>query len=340
VFWFSVFMRAVFFTPLCLAVLFCGTYYSQEIVRRRMISFTDWVIMISGWGAALCFAVILLQSRTSYAHYYYAGFMVVIIYGNLVQQQTFRFAILYSLGIVCISIAGMVVTPAYPPAIRVAMMVLLVVTACFTLTASYLVEKARRRRYLLLRREQTLVEDLSDVNMLLQKLSRSDVLTGVGNRRHFHDYLKHVWERARVDDRPMSVLMIDVDHFKAYNDRYGHPAGDECLKQVAQAIQAHLRSPGDFVARYGGEEFVAVLPDASIEMARQAGERVRQGIENLHMRHEASSTAPMVTVSIGVATALGSQVGMTADKLVSQADRALYDAKHGGRNRVQVIDTD
>ncbi|HEX5373554.1 MAG TPA: diguanylate cyclase [Aquabacterium sp.] len=338
VFWFSVLVRVVLFTPLCLITLFSSTHYKQRIIDGMLTSFTDWVILISGWGAALCLAVILYESRSPYVHYYHAGFLVVVIYGNLVQQLAFRFAILFSLGVLCVSVTGVMIVPDYPAPIRIAMIELLAVTICFTLTANYLVEKARRRRYLLLRREHTLVEDLSDVNMRLQKLSRSDVLTGVANRRHFHDYLTQVWERARIDRKPMSVLMLDVDHFKAYNDHYGHPEGDECLRQIAKALESSLRRPGDFVARYGGEEFIAVLPEADASVAQLAAERVRQSIERLQMRHEASPTASVVTVSVGVATAVPGMAGVTADKLVSSADRALYDAKHGGRNRVNVID--
>jgi len=189
-------------------------------------------------------------------------------------------------------------------------------------------------------REKCLVDQLEGVNTRLQQLSRSDVLTGVANRRHFHDHLRQVWQRAAHDQTPVSVLMLDVDHFKAYNDRHGHPAGDACLRQVAQAMAQSLRQPVDFIARYGGEEFVAILPGADAQVALQVAERVRQGVQACAIEHQGSPSAPVVTASIGVATAVpGSASGLpgqSADKLVACADRALYDAKRATRNCVRL----
>jgi diguanylate cyclase (GGDEF)-like protein len=131
------------------------------------------------------------------------------------------------------------------------------------------------------------------------------------------------------------VLMVDVDHFKKYNDRYGHPAGDECLRQVAQVLMDKLRRPVDLVARYGGEEFIAVLPQSDEAYAMAVAERVRQAVEALQLRHEGSSSALVLTVSVGVAsgTAL---FGQAPESLVARADQALYLAKREGRNRVSL----
>jgi diguanylate cyclase (GGDEF)-like protein len=186
-----------------------------------------------------------------------------------------------------------------------------------------------------MRRDQAMTEQLAEVNATLRRLAQADVLTGVANRRHFREHLQQVWERASVDGSPMSVLMLDVDHFKAYNDHHGHPAGDACLQIVAAAVSEHVRVPMDFVARYGGEEFVAVLPGATREVALLVAERVRQGVMDKALPHSASPTAGVVTVSVGVATSLAPGTDCPdADRLVGRADRALYDAKRGARNRV------
>jgi diguanylate cyclase (GGDEF)-like protein len=137
----------------------------------------------------------------------------------------------------------------------------------------------------------------------------------------------------------VSVLMLDVDHFKAYNDRYGHLAGDACLRQVAQAMAQSLRQPVDFIARYGGEEFVAILPGADAQVAKQVAERVRQGVQTCAIEHLSSKAASVVTASIGVATAdFAHDRMLSADKLVAHADRALYEAKHASRNCVCVYE--
>ncbi len=337
VFWFSVMVRMLVITPGGILMLVMLHRHSDWIRRKKALLVNDWIIYVSGWAAALGLALILLKSHSPLAMYYHAGFLVVMIYGTLVQQLSVKSAAGFILGILLIDFFCAAHGQEMPTPIRIAMMELLTVCGSFCMVAVVTVERARRRRYLLMRRENNLSESLLTVNMQLQELSRSDVLTGVANRRHLHEYIQQVWDRAMADGSPISVLMIDVDHFKRYNDLYGHPAGDECLRQVAACMRKSLRNAGDFVARYGGEEFVAVLPGAPMIMAEQAAERVRQSIEALSMRHEDSTTSPVVTVSIGVATAIPGTLGMNPDKLISNADRALYDAKRGARNRVCIF---
>jgi len=134
-------------------------------------------------------------------------------------------------------------------------------------------------------------------------------------------------------------MMIDVDHFKAYNDRYGHPEGDACLKDVAATLKRRLRRPGDLIARFGGEEFIAVLAGTSLDVALGAAERVRKGVENLNRLHAKSPTHAVVTVSVGVATLRPNAPHATPAQLISAADEALYQAKARGRNRVYAFGT-
>jgi diguanylate cyclase (GGDEF)-like protein len=336
VFWFSALVRLLLFTPLSVAALWAMQRYMAQIIQRQMIYLTDFIIISSGWLAALCLAVILFKSSSPLAMYYHAGFMVVMVYGTLVQQLQVRPGVLFLAGILGLHLICATYGHPMPLSLHLAMTEILLVTAAFCVVASVGVERARRRRYLLFQRERNLSASLLDVNMKLQNLSRSDVLTGVGNRRHFHEYMQQVWDRSVRDAAPVSVLMLDVDHFKLYNDRYGHPAGDECLRQVAHAVSGCLRTAGDFVARYGGEEFVAVLPNATPDIALRAAERVRQAVQDLGLRHEGSTTAEVVTISVGVATVVAGLTATSPDKLVSCADRALYEAKQGQRNRVAV----
>lgn len=168
-------------------------------------------------------------------------------------------------------------------------------------------------------------------NRLLQQLLSTDSLTGISNRRHFDYALADEWRRCARAGTPLSLLMIDVDHFKAYNDRLGHMQGDDCLRRVAALLTGASRRAGDLVARYGGEEFVCLLPNAGRQGAALVAERLRQDVERACILHPASPLG-YLTVSIGVATAM--PPAGTPAALVDLADRLLYVAKTQGRNRV------
>ena len=167
----------------------------------------------------------------------------------------------------------------------------------------------------------------------LERLATRDGLTSVANRRCFDQTLNTEWRRATRESRALSLLMIDVDYFKFYNDTYGHQGGDDCLRRVAGAMSDVVKRSSDAVARYGGEEFAIILPATDPEGACIVAERIRAAVENLAMPHEKSEVADHVTVSIGVASAIVSTGGMPT-QLVGVADAALYRAKKEGRNRV------
>ncbi len=326
-------MRLLIFTPVSLLVLFLmWLRRDHPAIQNPLV--LDSLVLLSGLLAAATLSYALSITHSPFSDFYHGGFAVVIMYGNLVQRLRFWSAVGFSLTILVIQVAGVVLLPNFNPRLMWPITSLTLATVAFSLCANYVMERDKRRRYLLTERERELVKNLSDVNLQLQRLSRVDVLTTLFNRRHFHDYLQNVWKRASHEGSDVVIIMMDVDHFKAYNDRYGHPQGDECLKQVAAVMQASLRQPGDMVARYGGEEFIAVLPQTALPLALQAAERIRKAVEELSMRHESSITAPVVTVSLGVAFCKASKAGMSPDALISNADRALYDAKHQGRNRV------
>jgi diguanylate cyclase (GGDEF)-like protein len=235
--------------------------------------------------------------------------------------------------VVAIHIVGLLTLPTYNTDLTIPLLAMILSAAAFTLMANYALERDERRLYLLRLSQQHVLKQLEYVRFRLQSMSRVDSLTGLFNRRHFHDYLQQVWQRAQHGGDDVAIIMLDVDHFKLFNDRYGHQAGDDCLAMVAQAMRDCLRRPGDMVARFGGEEFIAVLPQTDLGTAQAVAERVRQAVASLHIPHEASSAADVVTVSVGVA-ASAVQLGHMTGDLIKAADDALYRAKRDGRNRV------
>lgn len=180
-------------------------------------------------------------------------------------------------------------------------------------------------------RDMTEQKDLQDK---LAALATSDGLTGLANRRHFDERLAEEWARAKRDGTPLSLLLIDVDHFKKFNDQYGHQAGDACLRALARILEAHVRRPADLAARYGGEEFALLLPNTDSEGCEQVGERVREALRELGMLHASNLPSKIVTVSLGGATNVPAQGASDCDTLVAAADRALYAAKDEGRDRL------
>jgi diguanylate cyclase (GGDEF)-like protein len=165
----------------------------------------------------------------------------------------------------------------------------------------------------------------------LRRLALVDGLTGVYNRRHFDEQFVLEWRRAQREGSTLSLLIADIDHFKAFNDRFGHQAGDDCLRRVAQQLQAGLRRPGDLVARWGGEEFACVLPRTEATGARHLAQLLEAGVRALALEHP-DSPLGVVTLSLGVATARP-QLVHDADALFARADAQLYRAKSEGRAR-------
>jgi diguanylate cyclase (GGDEF)-like protein len=190
--------------------------------------------------------------------------------------------------------------------------------------------------YVLSNREdeiQTRTRELEEANTTLKRLSREDSLTGLANRRWFAQFLSQTWRAALREQRAISILIMDIDDFKAYNDNYGHQKGDECLKLVAQAIRKSVGRASDLVSRYGGEEFVVVLGDTPLEGALKIAEQIRAAVEALGIEHKEAKFYPRVTVSIGVTSSLPSHDTQPETVLIA-ADRAMYNAKHEGKNRV------
>lgn len=172
---------------------------------------------------------------------------------------------------------------------------------------------------------------------LLESMALLDGLTEIPNRRRFDEVLTQEWRRCRRSSSPLSMIMADIDFFKNYNDVYGHSAGDDCLRRVAQTLRDFVRRAGDFVGRYGGEEFAVLLPDTDAAAATEMAEAIRLNLEALAIPHEHSDVAEVVTLSLGVASTVPSEHGAPQD-IIEASDKQLYEAKRGGRNQVRSIE--
>ena len=179
-------------------------------------------------------------------------------------------------------------------------------------------------------------QELERLARKLERMSNQDGLTGIANRRCFDDIIVKEWVRNGREGTPLGLLMIDIDHFKSYNDALGHVNGDGCLCAVAESIRAAVHRPGDLVARYGGEEFAVVLPNTNYAGARAVAETIHANLSKTCLKHPDSSVSCTVTVSIGVASGVPT-CQTTPEDLIHAADRALYQAKQSGRNRTETL---
>ncbi len=192
---------------------------------------------------------------------------------------------------------------------------------------------------LIIRARINILLQLKRANDLLSKAASIDALTQVYNRREFERCFETEWRRGQRSRLPISVILLDIDHFKAFNDNLGHLEGDSCLQRIAITIRDSVRRVQDLVCRYGGEEFVILLPETHQEGARILAENIRQAINNLAIQHAPAFSSKPVTVSLGVATATPANHDASPRQLLQEADSALYSAKHNGRNRVELFST-
>ena len=185
------------------------------------------------------------------------------------------------------------------------------------------------------RRVEERTAQLREANERLEQLSMVDGLSGLANRRKFDQMLEQVWQRAKAEATPVALVMLDLDEFKAYNDLYGHQAGDACIQALARVLLSRSKRQGELAARYGGEEFALILPSYHLNAAQKAAESVRLAFAGLGLMHASSSCASVATISLGVAALIPGESSSVVD-LIWLADQALYEAKHTGRNKVCV----
>ncbi len=336
-FWLAALLRLLVFTPVALLSLFLFSRGIHPFHRLMPLALVDVLMLLGGVGAAASLAVVMPFSSSSMVYFFPVGYMVVITYGNVVSRMRFWYALTFTammLGLFVITVMSMA---SFPPRLLWPISSMVTSVALFTLCANYFMERDERRRFLRTLRERSLVRDLTQAHARLKDISRVDTLTGLHNQKHIQQHLSLIWERAWRDRSALSLLLIDIDHFKKFNDRYGHTAGDECLQKVARVLQDGLRRPGDVVARLGGEEFLVVLPNTDASFANGVAERLRQAVESLQVRHESSTTARHLTVSVGLVTC-HAHPDLLVDTLMQRVEQALHQAKSEGRNRVCGLD--
>lgn len=270
--------------------------------------------------------ILLFATRSTHpnAAFCLAGLNIVTVYAFNVARVRFPFALGTALATTALYLFAMPHVPSLPPSTRVFHTSVVLSGLVLGLFANRAQERAERTSYLLNLSERLRQENLSRDNLALSVLAGTDPLTGLANRRHFDAAL----ERMLHQPPPCAVVMFDVDHFKAYNDTYGHHAGDLCLQAIAKAMAQSLRD-GDLVARLGGEEFAVLLPGADLHMSIVVTRRILAAIEALAIPHSASQTRSHVTVSAGIALC---EEGEAGPDVVERADAALYRSKAGGRN--------
>jgi len=254
--------------------------------------------------------------------------------GNIVYSLRFSYACVSSAASIVIILAFVLPYEPMPVEAKRLAIFTIIAMGIFSLVANYRFELSERTSYLHVLKEKICAGYYLKDNQKLSQLSITDPLTNLANRRQFDTVLPVRWNEAIDKGTYMGLMVIDIDHFKAYNDFYGHPQGDICLQQVAKAMHDNSRD-ADLVVRLGGEEFVVLMVNASIEATDVAAERIRASVEALRIPNSGVSHQAYITVSVGVAVLCPTD-GHTPTDLLSTADRALYEAKRQGRNVIRV----
>jgi diguanylate cyclase (GGDEF)-like protein len=315
----ALWIRLGLVTPLAL-LLVASLYLNPSVVVRELLVAAGGVVL--GAGSLLYLMLISKNGQHGDQH---QAIILILLFVTMVQRVRFWWAMAACLGCLAIHAIGLAFMPTYSFEYRISANTVFVCAVVLTLFASYVLERETRMNYLLSLRGRFQRRDL-DVK------SRRDPLTGLRNRRSLDEAIE-TCDQASFSGEELAVILLDIDHFKSFNDTAGHQAGDVCLKRVAGIIQSELRDYSDDVFRFGGEEFIVILRGINMPTAVRISERIRHAVEDASIPHPALATGEVVTVSLGVASAFLSReirVGL----VISAADAALYSAKRNGRNQV------
>lgn len=299
-------------------------------VFRRYIAYILTVLFFLGGASLLSLMVI---SNSPHVQHYYGGVILVILFAAIVIRLPFwhTFTLCWSLFVLYLITLPMLMPMAGPVMLNIGF--ILFGTNFLVLLGNYRIEQELRREYLRSLKMRIDAEKMDKLNSQLEALAISDPLTGLFNRRHFDAHFGSEWRIAVREHFPVSLIFIDIDFFKRYNDNYGHQAGDQCLMKIAMAITENVHRPGDACARYGGEEFLVLLANTNMGQAIYVARKIQDYIHGLRIPHDDSEVADIVTVSMGVAQ-MTPTLDDTSDELLKRADRALYRAKKEGRGRI------
>lgn len=320
-------VRIGFLTPLL--VLAAGL-----ILRKLPMWLENITVVLSVLAAIACDCWMGLHGTGQIADGYFSGIGMGIFVNNIILPLRPRHAIVSTLASLAVYDAMIVGTFGPSPIVHCRQAALdMSLFVLVSLVFRWRSENRYRHTFLLTAQDRLHSQQLAWANRQLTQLSYTDALTGLPNRRYFDEMLPKAWKTALERGEPLALLMIDVDHFKNFNDSLGHAAGDKCLQRIAHAFQFSVRVDVDSVARLGGEEFVALLPGASLDDALHIGERVRFAIEALDLPHPSNPQGGFVTASVGAATCDRAEE-VDSTELLQAADRALYSAKSRGRNCV------
>lgn len=314
----------IFFCAFLVSFLFGTTDRQEKVASRRGFWDTAMVVVSLAWIGA--FSGALLAVRPGVEPY----LMGVLIVGSFLFHDAARSMLFFAVGYFCFLISALSFRPEFPVLLSSVVMVTLATLVAFVI--SRIVFRVRLESFRDARDLAGQRRIMQESVERLQRLSYLDPLTGIANRRYLETTLSREWRLEARSGQPLSVIMVDIDWFKLFNDTYGHIPGDECLRQVAACLEMAVRRPSDQVGRYGGEEFCVILPITDREGAICTAKRIMRGIHELAISHD-SSPFGRVTVSMGIATREPLHSGHY-DSLVHAADKALYHAKVSGRNRI------
>lgn len=320
------FIRYAIVCPV-IAAFFVYTYYANT-EQQLEISYST-ALLVGGFG---------LITITWYAAqggniHYWNGLLLYIFYAYIFTGIRFCYAVVCS----WLVTIGYAIVSLYfdtlPGSILLNNISFLLAANIIGMFGSHTMERYIRKSFLYERQMNLDKIKLTDVNHRLEQLSFVDGLTGIGNRRAFHVALEREWNRGKREQSHLSLLFIDIDFFKRYNDHLGHLAGDECLKRVAETMQQSARRPADLLARYGGEEFLLLLPETGANEATGIAEHIRKNVENLNIPNPGLPQNGNITVSVGLCSTVVDE-GFSETDLIETADKALYEAKRLGKNCV------
>ncbi|MBI5591620.1 MAG: GGDEF domain-containing protein [Deltaproteobacteria bacterium] len=302
--------------------------------QHQLFSTIFYCVFVGGMMA------IALNSPEPYSYYYYNSVTIVLIILYAVSRIQFKWGvcaaiimlITINVELICFDLKSNI---SFLAVVLIGNYVFIASSGC-ALIGAFLMERSLRQNYLQSRMISITNRQLEELNLSLQFLSTIDGLTQIANRRSFDSTLSREWQRAKRNCESIGFIMLDIDHFKLFNDTYGHQAGDECLSVVGSLLKGYARRPGDLAARYGGEEFALMLIDTSAEQARIVAEQLCKEVSEKMISNK-NNVQVHVTASLGVASIVPGQLLQAGpEALILAADQALYHAKRSGRNRVVV----